>query len=162
MKVTTSVTNGVLKMAGKVRHLINRSGRHLPFGGVHVLTGSNLELRFPGQWFQTESGVHQNWMREYDPTLGRYIQADPLGLVDGASVYGYVAQNPGRYVDPRGEQEHIFQNLGNLTDGRGFSYHDRVLNPSPRNRNHGPLSKLDREHNFPFSYDTEIWNNGQI
>jgi hypothetical protein len=42
-------------------------------------------------------------MRDYDPTTGRYIQADPLGLVDGASVYGYALQNPGRYVDPRGE-----------------------------------------------------------
>jgi hypothetical protein len=39
-----------------------------------------------------------------DPTTGRYIQADPLGLVDGPSVYNYALQNPGRYVDPRGEQ----------------------------------------------------------
>ncbi len=31
------------------------------------------------------------------------MQADPLGLVDGASIYGYALQNPGRYVDPRGE-----------------------------------------------------------
>ena len=43
-------------------------------------------------------------MRDYDPTTGRYIQADPLGLVDGASVYGYARQNPGRYVDLRGEK----------------------------------------------------------
>ena len=43
-------------------------------------------------------------MRDYDPTTGRYIQADPLGLVDGASVYGYALQNPGRWTDPRGEQ----------------------------------------------------------
>jgi uncharacterized protein RhaS with RHS repeats len=43
-------------------------------------------------------------MRDYDPATGRYLQADPLGLVDGASVYGYARQNPGRYVDPRGEQ----------------------------------------------------------
>ncbi|WP_349775081.1 RHS repeat-associated core domain-containing protein [Frigidibacter sp. SD6-1] len=50
-----------------------------------------------------ESGLHQNWMRDYDPTTGRYIQADPLGLVDGASVYGYAGQNPGRFIDPRGE-----------------------------------------------------------
>ena len=76
---------------------------YLPFGGVHIATGG-IDLRFPGQWFQTESGLHQNWMRDYDPTTGRYIQADPLGLVDGASVYGYALQNPGRYVDPRGEQ----------------------------------------------------------
>jgi RHS repeat-associated protein len=56
-----------------------------------------------GQWFQAESGLDQNWMRDYDPTTGRYLQADPLGLVDGASVYGYARQNPGRWVDPRGE-----------------------------------------------------------
>ena len=42
-------------------------------------------------------------MRDYDPTTGRYLQADPLGLEDGPSVYGYALQNPGRYVDPRGE-----------------------------------------------------------
>ena len=42
-------------------------------------------------------------MREYDPTTCRYIQADSLGLIDGASVYGYALQNPGRYVDPTGE-----------------------------------------------------------
>ena len=65
----------------------------------------NSILRFPGQWFQTEAGLHQNWMRDYDPTLGRYIQADPLGLVDGASVYGYASQNPMRYIDPRGSLE---------------------------------------------------------
>ena len=42
-------------------------------------------------------------MRDYDPATGRYLQADPLGLVDGASVYGYVRGNPGRWTDPRGE-----------------------------------------------------------
>lgn len=76
---------------------------YLPFGGVEASSGPNLDLRFPGQWFQSESGLHQNWMRDYDPTTGRYMQADPLGLVDGASVYGYATQNPGRYTDPRGE-----------------------------------------------------------
>ncbi|WP_421700991.1 RHS repeat-associated core domain-containing protein [Aliiroseovarius sp.] len=76
---------------------------YLLLGGVFTATGANSELRFPHQWFQSESGLHQNWMRDYDPTTGRYIQADPLGLVDGASVYGYALQNPGRHIDPRGE-----------------------------------------------------------
>jgi RHS repeat-associated protein len=67
-----------------------------------VTTGTPPTARFPGQWFQSETGLHQNWMRDYDPTTGRYMQADPLGLVDGASVYGYARQSPGRYVDPRG------------------------------------------------------------
>jgi len=88
---------------------------YLPFGGMLASSGSFLPpvggpppapgtptsfpLRFPGQWFQAESGLYQNWMRDYDPTTGRYMQADPLGLVDGASVYGYARQNPGRYFD---------------------------------------------------------------
>ena len=41
-------------------------------------------------------------MRDYDPTTGRYIEADPLGLIDGASIFGYAKQNPGRWTDPRG------------------------------------------------------------
>jgi len=41
-------------------------------------------------------------MRDDDPTTGRYLGADPLGLVDGASVYGYVKQNPGRWIAPKG------------------------------------------------------------
>jgi RHS repeat-associated protein len=59
---------------------------YLPFGGVRTTTGVPISARFPGQWFQSESGLYQNWMRDYDPTTGRYLQADPLGLIDGASV----------------------------------------------------------------------------
>ena len=79
--------------------------------GVRTTTGTPITARFPGQWFQSESGLHQNWMRDYDPTTGRYLQADPLGLVDGASVYGYALQNPGRWTDPRGE------NVGTVVGG---------------------------------------------
>jgi RHS repeat-associated protein len=75
-----------------------------PFGAVHQQSGTGFGLRFPGQVYHWETALHQNWMRDYDPSTGRYIQADPLGLVDGASVYGYALQSPGRYVDPRGEQ----------------------------------------------------------
>jgi RHS repeat-associated protein len=76
----------------------------LPFGEVFVSTGTPINLRFPGQWFQAESGLHQNWMRDYDPTTGRYIQPDPLGLIEGSSLYGYAWQKPGRWIDPTGEQ----------------------------------------------------------
>jgi RHS repeat-associated protein len=76
---------------------------YTPFGGVHVSTGALPPNRFPGQWFQSESGLHQNWMRDYDPTTGRYLQADPLGLIDGASVYGYAGQSPMMNMDPTGQ-----------------------------------------------------------
>jgi len=79
------------------------AARYLPFGQVQTSGGDNIGLRFPGQWFNSMSGFHQNWMRDYDSTLGRYIQADPLGLVDGAAIYSYALQNPSRYIDPTGE-----------------------------------------------------------
>ncbi len=61
-----------------------------PWGNVYAITGTaTLDARLPGQWFQLESGLHYNWHRHYDPTLGRYTQPDPLGFVDGPSVYGY-------------------------------------------------------------------------
>jgi hypothetical protein len=41
-------------------------------------------------------------MRDYDPTTGRYIQGEPLGLVDGPSVFAYASQSPFRYIDPMG------------------------------------------------------------
>ncbi len=72
----------------------------LPWGGVHAITGSaSLEARFPGQWFQLESGLHYNWHRHYDPSVGRYTQPDPLGFVDGPSVYAYARGNPQGLVD---------------------------------------------------------------
>ena len=82
------------------------AARYAPFGGIDQVTVDTgvvgQDLRFPGQWFQAETGLHQNWHRDYDPTTGRYLQADPLGLVDGPSVYGYARQSPMRYVDPEG------------------------------------------------------------
>jgi RHS repeat-associated protein len=71
-----------------------------PFGEVQAITGAaSLDARFPGQWFQIESGLAYNWHRHYDASLGRYTQADPLGFVDGPSVYGYAGGNSVASVD---------------------------------------------------------------
>jgi len=55
-------------------------------------TGSNGTVR--------EAGLHYNWHRHYEPTLGRYTQPDPLGFVDGPSVYAYAKSSPHALVDP--------------------------------------------------------------
>jgi RHS repeat-associated protein len=76
-----------------------------PWGGAHSITGTGvLDARFPGQWYQTETGLHYNWHRSYDPAVGRYTQPDPLGFVDGPSVYGYARGKPGMRVDKDGRR----------------------------------------------------------
>jgi RHS repeat-associated protein len=76
-----------------------------PWGQVVMQSPASvaLDLRLMGQWAQGASGLHQNWMRDYDPTLGRYVQADPLGLYAGQNLYAYVDGDPLNAVDPTGE-----------------------------------------------------------
>jgi RHS repeat-associated protein len=62
----------------------------------------NFNLRFPGQQYDNYSGHFYNWMRDYDPYTGRYLQADPIGLQGGLSRYGYVGGDPLGLVDPTG------------------------------------------------------------
>ena len=61
-----------------------------------------LNLRFPGQWFDKETGLFHNGFRDYNPSTGRYMQSDPLGLEAGFNTYAYVGSNPLRAVDPYG------------------------------------------------------------
>jgi len=58
---------------------------------------------FPGQYHDQETGLSYNLMRDYDPKTGRYLEADPLGIAAGASLYGYAIQNPVMYYDPDGQ-----------------------------------------------------------
>jgi RHS repeat-associated protein len=62
-----------------------------------------FNLRFPGQYYQAETGLNQNWSRDYDPLTGKYIESDPIGLKGGSySPYVYVGGNPVSGTDPLG------------------------------------------------------------
>jgi RHS repeat-associated protein len=60
-------------------------------------------LRFSGQYYQTETGLMYNYFRDYDPRTGSYVESDPIGLAGGqVSTYAYVQGNPISEVDPFG------------------------------------------------------------
>ena len=56
--------------------------RYEAFGKARIdhASTAQINLRLPGQYFDAETGLHQNWNRDYAPGIGRYIQADPIGL----------------------------------------------------------------------------------
>ncbi|QGZ49788.1 type IV secretion protein Rhs [Streptomyces sp. QHH-9511] len=58
-------------------------------------------LRFPGQYFDPESGLHYNHFRYYDPESARYLSPDPLGLAPADNPVTYV-RNPHTWSDPLG------------------------------------------------------------
>jgi RHS repeat-associated protein len=75
-----------------------------PFGELAPtsMNGYTLNLRYPGQYFDAETGLMDNGARDYDSTTGRYIQSDPIGLDGGISTYAYVGGDPLDYTDPLG------------------------------------------------------------
>ncbi|MCB2230156.1 RHS repeat-associated core domain-containing protein [bacterium] len=91
-----------LSLTDRERTVVWR-GEYYPYGELYseYVSASN-ELRFPGQWHDRESGLHYNWHRYYDPSTGRYLQADPMGLAGGMNLYGYAGANPISNIDPEG------------------------------------------------------------
>lgn len=63
-----------------------------------------LNLRFPGHYYDAETGLNYNYFRDYEPGTGRYVESDPIGLEGGSSTYAYVSSDPLSSYDPTGEQ----------------------------------------------------------
>ena len=77
-------------------------GNDVPNSNPSGAGAFEFPLRFPGQYFDRETSVSYNWMRDYDPGLGRYVESDPMGLVAGLNTYSYVRSSPLFHVDPAG------------------------------------------------------------
>jgi RHS repeat-associated protein len=94
---------------GAPRKLIDPSGltvwegAYLPFGEVQIpIRKIGNPFRFPGQYFDAETGLHYNYHRYYDPKTGRYLTPDPIGLWGGVNLFAYTINNPVNLIDPLG------------------------------------------------------------
>ena len=79
------------------------SAHYRAYGNVHKLDKAEITnpLRFQGQYYDEESGLHYNRHRYYNPNTGRYLTPDPIKLAGGLNSYQYVP-NPTGWVDPLG------------------------------------------------------------
>jgi RHS repeat-associated protein len=118
-KPTTYTAYGVLKASsngGDAAHT------------AHTPKGFALNLRLPGQYFDAETGWHDNVLRTYDPQRAQYLEPDPLGPLPNwrstrllTQPYAYANHNPITYADPTGLILFAF-------DGTGNSNHQGTLN----------------------------------
>ena len=85
---------------------IRWAAQYTAFGQTSIISSGdsaiNSNLRLPGQYADSESGLYYNWQRYYDANTGRYISSDPIGLTGGFNRYAYVGGNPVGWVDPSG------------------------------------------------------------
>jgi RHS repeat-associated protein len=77
-------------------------GNSLPDENPSGLGVFAYNLRFPGQYFDQETGKHYNYNRDYDPAIGRYIESDPIGLEGGINTFGYAGSAPLMNIDSLG------------------------------------------------------------
>ena len=89
------------QIANSSRNLVWRWD-HDPFGNGAPTGTLIYNPRFLGQYFDKETGFDYNGRRDYDPTTGRYVESDPIGLKGGINTYGYAGNNPVDLSDARG------------------------------------------------------------
>lgn len=94
---------------GAPQKIVDASGRVVwaatydSFGNIQVAVAEiENNLRFPGQYYDEETGLHYNHHRYYDPKTGRYLSPDPIGLDAGMNLFAFLANNPTIHVDPFG------------------------------------------------------------
>jgi len=114
------------------------SARYRAYGNLALADVEEIEnpLRFQGQYYDAETGLHYNLNRYYDPNAGRFIHQDPIGLQGGSNVYRYVP-NPVNWVDPLGwisENATGYNVYGLFDRGASSPYYVGITNDLDRRR----------------------------
>jgi RHS repeat-associated protein len=77
-------------------------GNGVPNQNPQSLGNFTYNLRFPGQYADSETGLRYNYFRDYDSATGRYVESDPIGLAGGRNTYAYAGDSPTLHADPSG------------------------------------------------------------
>lgn len=100
----------------------------------HAPKGFTLNLRLPGQYFDAETGWHDNVLRTYDPQRGEYLEPDPLGPAPNwrsgqllTQPYAYANHSPLTHADPSGLILFAFDGTGNTNDEQWLNANDSSL-----------------------------------
>ncbi|MCW5319928.1 hypothetical protein D5039_01685 [Verminephrobacter aporrectodeae subsp. tuberculatae] len=117
---------GAIEAATDAQGQLVWQASYAPFGQASIRTvrldaqaaqtDFTLNLRLPGQYADSETGLYYNGQRYYDPERGQYLTPDPLGTPDGPNPYSYVRYNPLKYIDPDGLVLFAFDGTGNSTN----------------------------------------------
>ncbi len=138
-----------------------------PFGeSIATAAAFAQNLMFPGQYQDAETGLSHNWHRTYDPTLGRYLQSDPIGLAGGLNRYAYVGGNPMGWIDFEGLRFKKDGKIGrgNLTIAPGGQVDAWIADVIPQNAGDpdvvcgcgNPPENIDMDLDF-FSHNGQWW-----
>lgn len=120
---------------GRPEYAMNTSGavtwsaKNSAFGrrSESSTSGLRLNIGYPGQYYDREVGSWYNKDRDYDPSTGRYLQSDPMQLVDGPNTYVYARNNPITNIDPTGN--YIEGSVLLRPQGMSISDHNRTMLP---------------------------------
>lgn len=90
-----------------------------------------FNLRYPGQRYDSATGLNYNYFRDYDPTTGRYVESDPIGLKGGISTYVYANSSPLTNTDQLGLRTYLFSIAGGGGVGKkGIGFSSFIMNVS--------------------------------
>ncbi|MGH1543421.1 MAG: RHS repeat-associated core domain-containing protein, partial [Arenicella sp.] len=128
---------GTPRMVTDAKQNIAWQAQYTPFGSAEVVKQEiELNLRFPGQYEDKESGTYYNYFRDYDPEIGRYLTSDPIGLKGGINTYAYVGADPIGGIDPLGlfttpssdaESDALIEQLSNASQEEIATYVNNEL-----------------------------------
>ncbi|MEQ1935015.1 MAG: RHS repeat-associated core domain-containing protein, partial [Fimbriimonadaceae bacterium] len=120
-------------------------------------------LRFPGQYADKETNTYYNVNRDYDPSIGRYVESDPIGLGGGINSYTYVGGNPLTYIDPFGLEQYLDGFIGPLPKS-GYRTSEMTLTrcgripPAPPGVSVGMNMWLAKQNWNPYWFNDQVKN----